>query len=317
MKNKIFLLDAYALIFRSYYAFIKNPRINSKGLNTSAIFGFVNTLEEVLNKEKPSHIAVVFDPSGPNFRHEIFPEYKANREATPEDIKLSVPYIKQILEAYKIPVIQVSGYEADDVIGTLAKKFGNAENDVFMMTPDKDYAQLIDENIFMFKPARGGKAAEVIGLTELNQQYGVSNPEQVIDILALWGDTSDNIPGVPGIGEKTASKLIDKFGNIDSIYANIHKLVGKQKESLEKNKEQLYLSRHLVTIDTKVPVETNMEELKLEEPDFVKLNQIFDELEFRTLKNRVIGENISQVKQKTVPKPRQSAIRFIFFSFKF
>lgn len=301
MKNKIFLLDAYALIFRSYYAFIKNPRINSKGLNTSAIFGFVNTLEEVLNKEKPSHIAVVFDPSGPNFRHEIFPEYKANREATPEDIKLSVPYIKQILEAYKIPVIQVSGYEADDVIGTLAKKFGNAENDVFMMTPDKDYAQLIDENIFMFKPARGGKAAEVIGLTELNQQYGVSDPEQVIDILALWGDTSDNVPGVPGIGEKTASKLIDKFGNIDSIYANIHKIVGKQKESLEKNKEQLYLSRHLVTIDTKVPVETNMEELKLEEPDFVKLNQIFDELEFRTLKNRVIGENIKQVKQKTVP----------------
>lgn len=299
MKNKIFFLDAYALIFRSYYAFIKNPRINSKGLNTSAIFGFVNTLEEVLNKEKPSHIAVVFDPPGPNFRHEIFSEYKANRDATPEDIKISVPYIKQILEAYKIPVIQVSGFEADDVIGSLAKKFGNEDNEIFMMTPDKDYAQLVDENIFMFKPARGGNPAELIGISEVNQKYGIDSPEKVIDILALWGDVADNIPGVPGIGEKTASKLISKFGNIDGIYANINKLVGKQKENLEKNKEQLYLSRHLVTIDTKVAVEISMKELELLEPDFIKLNEIFDELEFRTLKTRIIGNNMPQTQAKS------------------
>ncbi len=291
MKNKIFFLDAYALIFRSYYAFIKNPRVNSKGFNTSAIFGFINTLEEVLNKEKPSHIGVVFDPSGPNFRHEIFPAYKANREATPEDIKLSVPYIKQILEAYNIPVIQINGYEADDVIGTLAKKFANPENEVYMMTPDKDFAQLVDENIFIFRPARGGNEAEVLGVNEVNKKYGINNPEKVIDILALWGDSADNVPGVPGIGEKTAAKLIEKFGSIDGIYANIAKLVGKQKEAIEKNKEQLYLSRHLVTIDTKVPVDLSLEQLKIENPDFQKLNHIFDELEFRTLKTRIIGDN--------------------------
>lgn len=314
MKNKIFFLDAYALIFRAYYAFIKNPRVNSKGLNTSAIFGFVNTLEDVLNKEKPTHIGVAFDPAGPNFRHEMYPLYKANRDATPEDIKLAIPYIKTILEAYRIPVIQVSGYEADDVIGTLAKKFANESNTVYMMTPDKDYAQIVDENIFMYKPARSGNSAEIIGVKEVNEKFGIDHPLKVIDILALWGDTSDNVPGVPGIGEKTASKLIEKFGSIDSIYSNISKLVGKQKESIEKNKEQLYLSRQLVTIDTKVPLETNLNDLVLEKPDYDKLSVVFDELEFRTLKLRIAGgtENAS-IKPTHAPVVHQSQLKFDLF----
>ncbi|NCC87563.1 MAG: DNA polymerase I, partial [Clostridia bacterium] len=215
MKNKIFFLDAYALIFRSYYAFIKNPRVNSKGLNTSAIFGFVNTLEEILKKEMPSHVGVAFDPSGPNFRHEMYKDYKANRDATPEDIKLSIPYIKQILDAYNIPVIEVAGFEADDVIGTLAKTFASTESTVYMMTPDKDYAQLVDENIFMYKPSRSGNAAEILGIDEVNKKFGIDHPAKVIDILALWGDTSDNIPGVPGVGEKTAAKLIENYGTKD------------------------------------------------------------------------------------------------------
>jgi DNA polymerase I len=316
MKSKIFFLDAYALIFRAYYAFIKNPRVNSKGLNTSAIFGFVNTLEEVLNKEKPTHIGVAFDPSGPNFRHELYPQYKANREATPEDIKLAIPYIKRILEAYRIPVIQVSGYEADDVIGTLAKKFANEENRVYMMTPDKDYAQLVDENVFMYKPGRSGNAAEIIGIKEVNEKFGIDNPTKVIDILALWGDTSDNVPGVPGVGEKTAAKLIEKFGSIDSLYDNINKLVGKQKEAIEKNKEQLYLSRHLVTIDTKVPLNVSIDELVLESPDYDKLNAVFDELEFRTLKARItgnansVGTNPSRTSSASVP---QAQLQFDLF----
>ncbi|MDD3861189.1 MAG: DNA polymerase I, partial [Bacteroidales bacterium] len=291
MKNKIFFLDAYALIFRAYYAFIKNPRINSKGLNTSAIFGFVNTLEEVLNKEKPSHIGVAFDPSGPNFRHEMYPKYKANREATPEDIKLAVPYIKQILEAYRIPVIQVSGFEADDVIGTLAKTFADENSIVYMMTPDKDYTQLVQDNILMYKPSRSGNAAEIIGVKEVKEKYGIDSPCKMIDILALWGDASDNVPGVPGVGEKTAAKLIEKFGNIDDIYININKIVGKQKEALEQNKEQLYLSRKLVTIKTDVTIDIKLDNLTHDEPDFEKLDKIFQELEFKTLSNRIIGNN--------------------------
>lgn len=306
MKNKIFFLDAYALIFRAYYAFIKNPRVNSKGLNTSAIFGFVNTLEEVLKKEKPTHIGVGFDPSGPNFRHEMYDQYKANRDATPEDIKLAVPLIKQILEAYNIPVIQVQGFEADDVIGTLAKMFGSDESEVYMMTPDKDYAQLVDENIFMFKPARSGNAPEVIGIDEVNKKFGIDTPEKVIDILALWGDASDNVPGVPGVGEKTAAKLIGKFGTIDNIYENIDKLVGKQKENVANNKEQLYLSRRLVTIDTKVPLEMTLDELKLEEPNFDKLNTIFEELEFRTLATRIIGNKVEGGSQPAIQESKRA-----------
>ena len=318
MKNKIFFLDAYALIFRSYYAFIKNPRVNSKGLNTSAIFGFVNTLEEILKKESPSHIGVAFDPPGGNFRHEMYKEYKANRDATPEDIKLSVPFIKQILDAYNIPVIEIAGFEADDVIGTLAKTFASDESTVYMMTPDKDYAQLVDENIFMYKPSRSGNAAEILGIDEVNSKFGIDHPAKVIDILALWGDASDNIPGVPGIGEKTAAKLISKFGSIDNIYNNINKLVGKQKENVEKNKEQLYLSRKLVTIDVTVPIDIDIKKLEREQPDYDKLNTIFDELEFNTLKARVIGGNdvsesqTEQIKSSTNNK-NQPQLQFDLF----
>lgn len=289
MSNKIFFLDAYALIFRAYYAFIKNPRINSKKINTSAIFGFVNTLEDVLKREKPTHIAVAFDPSGPNFRHEMFPEYKANREATPEDIKVAVPYIKQILEAYRIPIIQIAGYEADDVIGTLAKKFANADNQVFMMTPDKDYGQLVDENTFMYRPPHSGNVPEILGVKEVNEKFNIDSPLKVIDILALWGDKVDNIPGVPGIGEKTAASLIEKYGNIENIINNIPQLKGKQQESFRNNIEQLRLSYKLATIKTDVPLDVTLDEMKLEEPDFEALGKVFDELEFFTLKQRIIG----------------------------
>ncbi|MCA1918080.1 MAG: DNA polymerase I [Flavobacterium piscis] len=288
MANKIFLLDAYALIFRSYYAFIRNPRINSKGFNTSAIFGFVNTLEEVIKKERPTHIAVVFDPPGPNFRHEMYPEYKANREATPEDIRAAVPYIKKILEAYKIPVIEIEGYEADDVIGTLAKKYAKNGNIVYMMTPDKDFGQLVDKNILIYKPGRSGNSAEIINSENIQIYYGVNSPSKVRDILALWGDVSDNVPGVPGIGEKTASKLISEFGSIDDIFRNIEKLSGKQKENILNNKEQLILSRELVTIKTDVPVNVDLKNLEIEKPNTKILAEIFDELEFRTLKERIL-----------------------------
>ena len=289
MSNKIFFLDAYALIFRAYYAFIKNPRINSKKINTSAIFGFVNTLEDVLKREQPTHIAVAFDPSGPNFRHEMFPEYKANREATPEDIKIAVPYIKQILEAYRIPIIQIAGFEADDVIGTLAKKFANADNQVYMMTPDKDYGQLVDENTFMYRPPHSGNVPEILGVKEVNEKFNIDNPIKVIDILALWGDKVDNIPGVPGIGEKTAATLIAKYGDIENIIKNIPQLKGKQQEAFKNNIEQLRLSYKLATIKTDVPVDVTLDEMKVETPDFEALASVFDDLEFFTLKQRIIG----------------------------
>lgn len=300
MPNKIFFLDAYALIFRAYYAFIKNPRINSKKINTSAIFGFVNTLEDVLKREQPTHIAVAFDPSGPNFRHEMFPEYKANREATPEDIKVAVPYIKQILEAYRIPIIQIAGYEADDVIGTLAKKFGTEGNTVYMMTPDKDYGQLVDENIFIYKPPHSGSVPEILGIKEVNEKFGIDAPKKVIDILALWGDSIDNIPGVPGVGTKTAANLIAKYGDIEGIIGNIDQLKGKQKESFANNIDQLRLSYQLATIKTDVPTDVTLEEMKIEEPDAETLAKVFDELEFFTLKQRILG---SKGFSATTPQP--------------
>ncbi len=303
MANKIFLLDAYALIFRAYYAFIKNPRINSKKVNTSAIFGFVNTLEDVLKREQPTHIAVAFDPSGPNFRHEVFSQYKANREATPEDIKIAVPYIKKILEAYRIPVIQISGYEADDVIGSLAKKYESSENQIFMMTPDKDYGQLVGENIFIYKPPHSGSVPEILGIKEVNEKFGIENPLQVIDILALWGDNVDNIPGIPGVGAKTAANLINKFGNIENIIANIDQLKGKQKEAFENNIEQLRLSYMLATIKTDVPTEITLDEMKIETPNFEELSAVFDDLEFFTLKQRVIGGKI----EETLPKSKSKS----------
>lgn len=270
------------------------------------MFGFVNTLEDVLKREQPTHIAVAFDPSGPNFRHDMFPEYKANREATPEDIKVAVPYIKQILEAYRIPIIQIAGYEADDVIGTLAKKFANADNQVYMMTPDKDYGQLVDENIFMYKPPHSGNVPEVLGVKEVNEKFGIDNPKKVIDILALWGDSIDNIPGVPGVGQKTAANLIAKYGDIENIIKNIPQLKGKQKESFENNIEQLRLSYKLATIKTDVPVDVTLDEMKLETPDFDALASVFDDLEFFTLKQRIIGS-----KAFAEPMPENKTLKVV------
>ena len=286
--KKLFLLDAYALIFRSYYAFIKNPRVTSKGLNTSAIFGFLLTLEEVLQKQKPTHIAVVFDTPTPTFRHELYKDYKAHREATPEDIIKAAPYIKRLLEAYAIPVIEYAGYEADDVIGTLAKKAETQGFVTYMMTPDKDFAQLVTDNIFMYKPSRSGNESVCWGVPEVIREFGVRNPLQVIDILALMGDSSDNIPGAPGIGPKTAVKLISEFGSVENLLLNSSKLQGKVKEAIENNKAQIELSKILVTIEKNVPVELDEQALKLETPDTAKLKALFDELEFRTFAAKLL-----------------------------
>lgn len=280
--KKLFLLDAYALIYRSYYALIKNPRINSKGVNTSAIFGFVNTLEDVLKREKPTHIAVVFDPAGPTFRHEIYEKYKANREETPEDIRKSVPIIKQIVEAYRIPVLQVSGYEADDVIGTLATVASKKDFDVYMMTPDKDYGQLVNEHAFIYRPKYGVSEYEILGVEEVKEKFDIENTSQVIDLLGLMGDVSDNIPGCPGIGAKTASKLLKEFGSIENLLQSTNKLKGALKSKIENNKEQIEFSRFLATIKIDVPIELEEEKLRLEEPDFDKLKDLFVDLEFRS-----------------------------------
>jgi len=289
-SKKLFLLDAYALIFRSYYAFIKNPRITSKGLNTSAVFGFLLTLEEVLQKQKPTHIAVVFDTPAPTFRHEMYPEYKANRDETPEDIKKAVPYIKKLIEAYKIPVIDYPGYEADDVIGTLAKKASEKGFMTYMMTPDKDFAQLVSDNIRMFKPSRSGNESVQWGVEDIQREFQVKDPKQVIDILALMGDALDNIPGAPGVGPKTAMKLISEFGSVEELFKHTDKLKGRLKEIIEGNREKIELSKRLATIDTRVPVELNEKELETEIPDPRKLRTLFDELEFRTVAARILSE---------------------------
>lgn len=294
-EKRLFLLDAYALIYRAYYSFISNPRVSSKGLNTSAMFGFTNTLWDLLNKEQPSHIAVVFDPpSGDteNFRVEQYADYKANREAMPEDIALSIPYIKSIVKAFRIPTLEVEGYEADDVIGTLAKKAGARGYKVYMMTPDKDYGQLVDEQIFMYKPGRQGSDVEILGVKEICAKYGIEKPEQVIDILGMMGDAVDNIPGIPGVGEKTAIKFIQQFGSMDGLYANLDQLQGKMREKVENHKEQAYMSRSLATIIQDVPIELDETDLLREEPDKEQLVALFTELEFRTLAKRVLGEEI-------------------------
>ncbi|MCH7656972.1 MAG: DNA polymerase I [Bacteroidetes bacterium] len=288
--KKLFLLDAYALIFRAYYAFINNPIKTSKGLNTSAIYGFVNTLNEIIKNQAPSHIAVVFDPPSPTFRHKMYKEYKANREATPEDIKKSVPYIKKLISAYNIPVIEVEGYEADDTIGTIAKKAESKGFKVYMMTPDKDFAQLVSKNIFMFKPGKGGEQPVIWDEEKIREKFNVERPEQVIDVLALWGDTSDNIPGAPGIGEKTSKKLISKYGGIDEIFRNIDQFQGKQKENLLEYREQIEMSRRLVKIALDVPVDFDEEAMESREPDKQKLVEIFEELEFKTLLRRMNAE---------------------------
>ena len=293
--SKLFLIDAYALIYRSYYAFLRNPRINSKGLNTSAIMGFCNTLNEVLTKESPTHIGVAFD-HGKTFRHDAFPEYKAQREETPEDIKLSVPLIKQILEAMHIPILQVDGFEADDIIGTVATRFGSDGIETFMLTPDKDYGQLIGPNIFMYRPRHGG-GYEIIGEKEVGDKYGIPTPAQVIDLLALMGDTADNFPGCPGVGEKTAAKLINQFGSIDNMLQHTDEIKGKLREKVENAVEDIKMSKFLATIRTDVPMQLDLDELKVEQPDEAKLRTIFEELEFRTLINKFL--NKGEVKSKT------------------
>lgn len=284
--TRLFLLDAYALIFRSYYAFIKNPRVTSKGMNTSAVFGFLLTLEELLTKQKPTHIAVVFDPPGPTFRNEIYPAYKANRDATPEDIKIAVPYIKRLLDAYRIPVIEVAGYEADDVIGTLAHKASGEGYTAFMMTPDKDFAQLVTDRVMMYRPGRGGGEAEIWGEKEIIREYGVP-PGNITDLLGLMGDSSDNIPGAPGIGPKTACKLISEHGSIETLLDRTAELSGRHKDILEQNREQILLSKRLATIEQDVPVEFRHEELHRKEADIDALRWLYEELEFRTLASRL------------------------------
>jgi DNA polymerase-1 len=288
--KKLFLLDAYALIFRAYYAFIKNPRITSKGLNTSAVFGFLLALEEVLQKQKPTHIAVVFDTPTPTFRHEMFKEYKAHRDETPEDIKKAVPYIKRLIEAYKIPVIDYPGFEADDVIGTLARIASERGFVTYMMTPDKDFAQLVSENVFIMKPSRSGNESLLWGVDDIKREYCVQRPEQVIDVLALMGDTADNIPGAPGVGPKTAMKLISEYGSIEELFKNTDKLKGKLKEIIENNKEQIEFSKKLVTIEQYVPVELDENALVTEVPDPVKLKVLFDELEFKTIAAKILSD---------------------------
>ncbi|HDS05992.1 MAG TPA: DNA polymerase I [Bacteroides sp.] len=289
-EKTLFLLDAYALIFRAYYAFISNPMTNSKGMHTSTVFGFALALDEVLRKENPSHIAVVFDPPGPTFRKEMFADYKANREATPEDIKFSIPYVKKLIEGFGIPILEEPGYEADDVIGTIAKKAEREGYTVYMMTPDKDFAQLVSDRIFMYKPARSGASHEILGTGEIREKFLVEHPSQVIDILALWGDTSDNIPGVPGIGEKTAKKLISQYGTVEKVYENLDQLKGKQRENLELSKEQVALSKKLATILQDAPVKLEMDQMVRGSVNRTLLVQLFDELEFKNLSQRILGE---------------------------
>ena len=295
--QKLFLLDAYALIYRSYYAFIKNPRINSKGLNTSAIMGFLNTLNEVLTKEKPTHIGVAFDPHGPTFRSEAFPEYKAQREETPEDIRKAVPIIKNLLKAYRIPVLEVDGFEADDVIGTLATKAGADGIETFMLTPDKDYGQLVRDNVFIYRPRHGG-GYETMGPKEVCEKYGIPSTNSVIDLLALMGDSADNFPGCPGVGEKTAVKLINEFGTIEQLIARSSEIKGKLREKVEEHVEDIKMSYFLATIKTDVPIELDMESLKLVEPNEDELGKLLLELEMKSFADRVLKK--SQKPQKPV-----------------
>lgn len=282
-QKRLFLLDAYALIFRGYYAFIKNPRINSKGMDTSAIMGFMNSLLDIIKKEKPDHLAVAFDKGGSALRNEIFPEYKAHREETPDAIKIAVPYIQELLRAMHIPIIEMAGFEADDLIGTIAKQAEKVNYKVFMVTPDKDFAQLVSENIFMYKPARMGNGIEIWGIPEVLSRFEIERPEQVIDFLAMMGDAADNIPGLPGVGEVTAKKLLKEFGSIENLLSNTNKLKGKLKENIEANKEKGLLSKTLATILLDCPVTFNEENYILSSPDFEKTNDLFNELEFRRM----------------------------------
>ena len=296
MMNQLFLLDAYALIYRSYYAFIKSPRINSKGLNTSAILGFCNTLHEVISKEKPKYLGVAFDPAGPTFRSDFYPEYKAQREKTPEDIIVSVPIIKKILEAFNIPVLMVEGFEADDVIGTLATQAHLQQIDTFMLTPDKDYGQLIKNNVKMYKPRFGG-GYDIIGEKEITEKYGISKPLQIIDLLALMGDSADNFPGCPGVGEKTAIKLINEFGSVDQLLDNTSQLKGAIRKKIEEHVEDIKISKYLATIKTDVPISLDLEQLQMKEPNEEQLRKIFSELEFKTLAEKFLKKETKSIKR--------------------
>src|ERR1700756_356426 len=293
VPKKLFLLDAYALIYRAFFAFSSNPRINSQGLNTSAIFGFTNTLLEVLNKEKPTHLAVVFDLSGPTHRHIEFEEYKAHREEMPDDLKKSIPYIFKLLEGFNIPALSFQGFEADDVIGSLAMQAEKKGFTTYMMTPDKDYGQLVDENTFIYKPARLGNGAEILGVKEICEKWQIKNVTQLIDILGLMGDTSDNIPGIPGVGEKTAMQLIKDFDSIENLYLNTDKLKGKLKEKVELNKDKALLSKRLATITLDIPIELHDENLGRKEINRDVLRDLFKELEFRAIAQKVLGEDVS------------------------
>ena len=293
-EKKLFLLDAYALIYRAYYALIRSPRVTSKGMNTSAVFGFVNTLEEVLRKENPGYIAVCFDPAGGHtFRHEAYPEYKAQRDKQPEDITLAIPYICRILEAYHIPSIMMDNYEADDVIGTLSRRAEAEDFTTYMMTPDKDYGQLVTPKVFMYRPSLRGEGFEIRGPEQVCERYGIERPAQVIDLLALEGDTSDNIPGCPGVGEKTAAKLIREYGSVENLLANVDGLKGALRTKVETNAEQIRFSKFLATIKTDVPIDIKLESLRRTEPDVDSLLKVFNELEFKTLANKFISRQPS------------------------
>lgn len=294
-EKKLFLLDAFALIYRAHFAFVKNPRISSKGLNTSAVFGFANTLLEVLKDEKPTHLGVAFDTPKPTFRHVQFEAYKAQRQEQPEDITTAVPYVKQLLKAMCIPILEMEGYEADDVVGTLAKKAAREGFEVFMMTPDKDYGQLVEEHVYLYKPAISGKGVEIMGPKEVCERWGISDISQVVDMLGLQGDASDNIPGIPGVGEKTAQKLVAEFGSVENLIVNTDKLAGKLKEKVIEGKDLAVLSKQLATIDINVPIAFEEEDLRMCEPNRELLSSLLDELEFKTLKKRLLGETEAPV----------------------
>ena len=308
---KLFLIDAYALIYRSYYAFLKNPRINSKGMNTSAIFGFINSLEDVLKRENPTHIAVAFDPKGPTFRHEAYELYKAQREETPEVIRQSVPIIKDIIEAYNIPILEVPRFEADDVIGTISKQAEKEGFDVFMMTPDKDYGQLVSDHIFMYRPKFGGDY-EIMGVKEVLNKYSLTSVDQVIDLLGLMGDSSDNIPGCPGVGEKTAQKLLEEYGSTEKLLENTDKLKGALQKRVTENVEQIRFSKFLATIKTDVPIQFDAMKCVREKPNEARLTEIYTELEFRTFINKLTAEEKKPAPAKVAKGPVQGSLFDIF-----
>jgi len=291
-SKKLFLLDALALIYRAHFALSKNPRVNSKGLNTGAILGFTNTLWDIIKREKPSHIGVAFDTHAPTFRHEAFAEYKAQREEQPEEIQVAIPIVKKLVRAFNIPVLELDGYEADDVIGTLAKKFVKHDFEVFMMTPDKDYGQLVEDHIFLYKPAYMGNSIEIMGIPEVLKKWGISRVDQVIDMLAMQGDSVDNIPGIPSIGPKTAAKLLEKYDTLEGLLDHVDELKGKQQEKVRDNAEQARLSKELATINIEVPIEVDEEALCYTGFDEKALKEIFEELEFRTVAKRILGEEI-------------------------